>query len=199
MQRYISRSVLSLFKKTIFGFELCFSDNGHWSDPNVRTHHLYGSPNCKCESINHSCRSRIFIIVYLIPSLLVDIYKWILPPPGLVNVSLQYTIFDISYSGVRPIIQGTLTTAIISYIILTLQMIEIYIFWESIVTVNANGRLVDSDRQTLSPSTFLRSAWGHRIHIDICIKCTFHDYTLKIIKTKVWINSSILKVIREWI
>ncbi len=46
------------------------------------------------------------------------------------------------------VIQGTLTTAILSDI-LAVTMLEIYIFWEEILTVKANGQ------QTLSPSESL--------------------------------------------
>ncbi len=64
---------------------------------------------------------------------------------------------------------GTLTTAILSYIILTLQMVEIYIFWEGILTVKANGRV-----GILTDNPFLnQNCLGqHRIHIDMCIRNT---------------------------
>ncbi len=43
-------------------------------------------------------------------------------------------------AGGRLTIQITLTTTILSHIILTLQRVEIYIFWEGILTVKANGK-----------------------------------------------------------
>ncbi len=44
-------------------------------------------------------------------------------------------------TGVRLTIQGSRTTAILSDIILTLQIVEISVFWEGILTVKAHCRV----------------------------------------------------------
>ncbi len=51
----------------------------------------------------------------------------------------------------------TLTTAILSDVILTLQMIEIYIFWEGILS---ESKWLEGDSDKLSPSEFLGQHGG---------------------------------------
>ncbi len=74
-------------------------------------------------------------------------------------------------TGVHLTIQGTLTTAIHSDIIVTLQMLEIKTFLDLTLIVKANGRVGFLTDKFLYPS--LKIPWvnlgAHTIHIDRCI------------------------------
>ncbi len=64
---------------------------------------------------------------------------------------------------------GSLTSAVLSDIILTLQMVEILIFWEGILTVNVNGRVgILTDKSVLHQNSLGQPVrGGGSIHVVI--------------------------------